>query len=295
MPDRTGSRALRAVLRFLDFGVFEDVAFVVADDDAFVVVMEDVAGVDRDLSTSARSVDNELRNGVTRGVAAQAFDNFEAFRDGGAQVRGAVDEVALVNVIRPDAAHEEFVHKRFHDGQRVVDAFEEDALVAERDAVVGHHFETGLHFGGELARVVGVDADPERVIFLQHLAKLRRDALWQEDRDAAADAKKLDVLDLAQAAKDGFEFVVGEKQGVAAGKEDVANLGVFLQILKHLLEIGVELLFADATNDPGAGAIAAIRRATIRDQKQYTVRVTMNEPRHGHVAVFTAGIGHIVG
>jgi len=63
------------------FGIFEDFPFVIADDDFFVVVIKDVTGIDRDLAATAGGVDDELRHGVARGVAAQAFDDLDPFRD----------------------------------------------------------------------------------------------------------------------------------------------------------------------------------------------------------------------
>ena len=59
--------------------------------------------------------------------------------------------------------------------------------------------------------MIDVHAHPERMIFLQHRAELRRDALRQENRDARADAQKLDVRDRAQAAQNFLELIVAEK------------------------------------------------------------------------------------
>src|SRR5438552_12538031 len=69
------------------FGILEDFAFVIADDDFFVVVIENVTGIDRHFSAATRGVDDKLRHSVAGGVPAQAFDDLDAFGDGGAQVR----------------------------------------------------------------------------------------------------------------------------------------------------------------------------------------------------------------
>src|SRR5437016_14402052 len=61
--------------------VLEDFAFVIADDDFFVVVIKDVTGIDRHLSPAAGSVDDKLRHSITGGVTAQAFDDLDALRD----------------------------------------------------------------------------------------------------------------------------------------------------------------------------------------------------------------------
>ena len=86
--------------------VFENIALEIPQGDLAGSGIDDVIRVDWDFSAAAGTVDDELRNRVTGGVAAQAFNDRHAFRDRGAEVRGAGDEVALVKVIRPDAAHE---------------------------------------------------------------------------------------------------------------------------------------------------------------------------------------------
>ena len=153
----------------------------------------------------------------------------------------------------------------------------------------------GAHFGGQLARVIDVDAHPERMIFLQHLAELGRDPLRQENRDAGADAEELDVRDRAQAAEDFFQLVVAEEQRVAAGKQHVAHFGVFFEIFEGGFKLGVQFLFAHAADDAGAGAIAAVARATIGHEKQHAIRIAMDEPGHRHVRVFAARVRHVVG
>ena len=114
-------------------------------------------------------------------------------------------------------------------------------------------------------------AHPEWMIFLQHRAELGRNPLRQKNRNARADAQKLDVRNRAQPAQDFLELVVAENERVAAGKKHVAHFGVLFEIAKRFLEIGVQFLFAHATDDAAAGAISAITRATIRDQKQHAI------------------------
>jgi hypothetical protein len=125
----------------------------------------------------------------------------------------AVDEIALIEIIRPDPAHQELVDERFLDFHAVVHAAEQHALVAERDAGVGEAAECVAHFGGEFARVVGVDRNEERVVFFQHRAEFRSDALGQENRDARADADELDVRDGPQPGENPVEPVIGKSSG----------------------------------------------------------------------------------
>src|SRR2546423_1476462 len=68
-------------------GILEDFSFVIPDHDLFVVVVEDVAGIDWDFAAAAGRVDDELRNSIASGVTAQAFNDLNAFRDRSAHVR----------------------------------------------------------------------------------------------------------------------------------------------------------------------------------------------------------------
>ena len=63
-------------------GILEDFAFVIPDHDFFLVVIENVTGIDRDFAAAAGSVDDELGNAVTSSVAAQRFDDLDSFRNG---------------------------------------------------------------------------------------------------------------------------------------------------------------------------------------------------------------------
>src|SRR5438270_3048100 len=105
------------------------------------------------------------------------------------------------------------------------------------------------------------------MVFGQQRAKLGRDALRQENRDAGADAEKLNVRDGAETFQDPFKFIVAENQSVAAGKKNVADFGVLFEIAEGLLEVGVQLLFAHAADDAASRAITAVARATIGHEK----------------------------
>ena len=80
--------------------------FVVAQGHAAIVMVDNIVRINRDLTATARTIDNVLRDSVAAGVAAEAFDDFNALGDTGAQMSGAFDEVALVEVIRTDPAHQ---------------------------------------------------------------------------------------------------------------------------------------------------------------------------------------------
>src|SRR4029453_934883 len=108
---------------------------------------------------------------------------------------------------------------------------------------------------------------PKGMIFLEDRAELRRNPLREENRHARTDAEKLDVLDRTEPAENFFQLRVAEEKRVAAGQEHITHLGVFFEIFEGGLEFGVQLLFAHAADDTGAGAIAAIAGAKIGHKK----------------------------
>src|SRR5207253_9028940 len=131
-------------------------------------------------------------------------------------------------------------------------ALEQHALVAERDTGIGETFERLLHFNGQLARMVYVHTYPERMIFLQHRAKLRRDSLGQENWNARADPQKFDVWNRVQAAQNFLELIVAENERIASAQKHVANFGVLFEVTERFLEIGVQFLFANTADDATA-------------------------------------------
>src|SRR5213076_1251045 len=102
-----------------------------------------------------------------------------------------------------------------------------------------------------------------------------------KNRNARADAEKLDVRNRTQTAEDFLEFVVAEKQGVAAAQEDVTDLGVLFEITKCCFELGVQLLLARATDHAASCAITAVARAAIGNEKEHAVRIAMHQPGTG--------------
>ena len=136
------------------------------------------------------------------------------------------------------------------DLRGVVHAAQEHGLVAQGDPGVGESREGVADFGGEFLRVVRVDGDVKRVVLFQHRAEFRGDPLRKENGDARADAQELDVRDRAEAGEDLVELRVGEEQGIAAGKEDIADFRVLLKVAERRLPLRFKVLLADAGNDP---------------------------------------------
>lgn len=258
-------------------------------------MFDEVLGVDGDFSAAAGGIDDVLGDGVAAGVAAEAFDDIDSFGNSGAEVGGSLDEVALVEVVGADAAHEEFVDEVFLDFDGVIDLIEEDGLISHDDAGVREAPEGFLDLGGELFGVIGVDGDEEGVEFFDHVTKFRGDALREEDGDAGSDSEELNVGDFAEAGEEFFKFPIGEEEGIAAGEEDVADLWGAFEVFDGGVPLGFELLVGDAGDDAGAGAVSAVGGAAVGDEEEDAVRIAVDEAGDGHVAVFATGIGHFGG
>ena len=135
----------------------------------------------------------------------QALHDLEALADRRPEVPGALHEVALVQVVRPDPVLDQLVDERALDVHAVVHAGKEDALVADRHAGLRELVDRAADLGRDLVRVVEVEVDPQRVVLLEHRAQLVVDALGQEDRHARSDPDDLDMGDLAKAPEDLLE------------------------------------------------------------------------------------------
>ena len=62
-------------------GIFEDFSFIIADHDLFIVMIQNVARIDRHFAAAAGRVDDELRDAITGSVPAQTFDDLDPLRD----------------------------------------------------------------------------------------------------------------------------------------------------------------------------------------------------------------------
>ena len=130
------------------------------------------------------------------------------------------------------------------------------------------------------------------MILAQHSAELRRDALRQKNRDARAEAEKLDVRNGAQPAEKMFQPFVAEQERVAAAQEHVPHLRVVADVLDLAVELGVKIVSARIAHEPRAGAVTAVGRATVRHQKQYAVGVAMHESGHRRMRILAARVAH---
>jgi hypothetical protein len=200
--------------------------------------------------------------------------------DAGTQMGRTCDEVALINVVGTDAADEKFLDESFHHHGVVIHVAEEDGLVAEGDAGIGEATECSADFSCEFARVIGMNTDEERMVLLQHGAEFRSDALREKDGNAGADSQKFDVGNGAELPKQEIEFVIAQEERVTAAEENIADRWGAANVIDLFFEFGMEIISAGITDEPGAGAIAAVRGASVGDEEEDAVGVAMNQARN---------------
>ena len=255
-------------------------------------MFDDILRVEGDLSAASGAVDDELWDGIPGSVTAEALDDLDAFGHASAEVGGALDEIALIEIVGTNTAHEELLDEFLLDFDRVVDSFEKDGLVPHDKAGVCQATERVADFGGEFVGVVAVDGKEEGMELLEHIAEFRGDSLGKEKRDAGAKTKELNVGNLVETSEEAFEFRVGEEEWVSAGKKDITHLRGSSEILDGLVPLGFEFLVRNTGNNTGTSAVAAVGCAAVGDEKKNAIGVTVDESRNRHVGILATRVGH---
>ena len=180
------------------------------------------------------------------------------------------------------------MEQALHHLDVVIDALEQHGLAPERDAGVRELLARAPAVGRQLDRVREMHAQEQRVVAPEDGEQSIRDALRHHRGHLRPDAQDLDVLDRAQLAEQPIDFVVRERERVAAGDQDVAHLGV----LANVLDAAGPPELARAAGRRGADharprAVATIGRAQVRREEQDAVRVPVHEAGHRAVVVLS--------
>src|SRR5262245_7063019 len=100
----------------------------------------------------------------------------------------------------------------------------------------------------------------------------------------------------AQPRQDVLETILVERERVAAGDQAVPDGRRGRDVLDGAVDVGLaQRSLAGGAYEPGPRAIPAIDRAEIRDEQQHTVRITVNEPRNGAMAVLAEWVVLLAG
>src|SRR5664280_305297 len=252
--------------RVFGLGVRHDDALVVSKHDAFWRHGENIVGTDRNLATTMRRIDDELRHGEAARMTAQKLHDLDALVDRGSEVTDTTGQIALVDIIGSDADSHELLNELFHDIGAIVDPLEKDRLVANRNPCINQHRDSPGRLGRHLAGVVELRIEPQRMVLAQHGSQFGRDALRKDYRGTRADAYHLDVLDLADLTDDILEELVIDEQRVTTGQEDVP----YLLVLANIADCSIDLA-------PGASCVSHARKAPARTVTAIHATLVCNE------------------
>src|SRR4051812_42628987 len=123
--------------------------------------------------------------------------------------------------------------------------------------------------------MIGMNAEEERVIFLEHRTQLWRDALRQENRNARADAQELHMRNRPQLAQKKLQLFVTQEQRVAAAQQDITDGWGPPDVIDLAIELGVKIVAGGVADQARASAVTTIAGTAIGHQKQHPIRVTM--------------------
>ena len=132
----------------------------------------------------------------------------QAHLDAGAEVVGAPRQIGLVQIIGAHPHHEQLVHQLLDDLGVVVDPFHAGRSGSRpgcRHSTSRSH--AALASRRDLARMVEMRVEIDRMILLEHVAQLVGDPARQHAGEFRADADDLDVRDGAQAGDDVFQLL----------------------------------------------------------------------------------------
>ena len=167
-------------------------------------------------------------------------------------------QVAIIQIIGAAAQLDEFVQQLAHDDWTIVDALQQNRLIAGGYAGVDEPLH-GLagDAGTEFERMIEMGVEPKRVVAPQHGDERRRDALGHYDGHARSDADDLDMIDPPQLGQNVLESIIAQAKRLASRDQHVADRGCRLDVI----DCGVDLLAMAAgaiANDSSARAITAI-------------------------------------
>ncbi len=210
-------------------------------------------------------------------MATQQFNNLDSLGDGRTEMLNASRKIALIDVIGSHPVFDQHMHELFHDDGAVIDAFEQDGLIPQRNTSVGQHSQRALCLWRHLGWMVKMGVNPDRMIFAQHIYQFFGYALRHDYRNTRANPDHFDMINCANAPDNYLQESVGKCQRVSARNQDIPDLLMFLDIFDRLIKLCLlDGLIMLAGKTP-SGAMAAIHRADIGHQEQHPIRVAVRD------------------
>ena len=283
------------VFVMLRLGIGRDNALEIPENRLSGSLTDDVVGHNGGFAAAAGCVNNKGGDAVAAGVAAQTLDDFDTLAYGGAEMGQTHGKIANIDVVRTNADANEILNKLFHHMYAVVDACEQNTLVAEGNTCVCKHLTCALALFGDFIGMVEMRVQPNGMVLFEHCAKLRGDPLRHDNRGSAAEADDFNMGHLAQLADDVFKLFVALHECVAAGKKNIANFGMIADIVETFLDLAIGNGGIVLPRKPAAGAVTAVHGALVGDKEQNPVRITMSQTGHGGIRILMKGVKLVLG
>ena len=217
-------------------------------------------------------------------------------------MRGAAGEIGVVQVIGLDPHRHETAEQGLEHRRIVIDPAQQHGLRQHRDAGADQPGNRLLGRRGQLARMVGVDHDIDRLFRGQRRNQRRRYPAGIDYRDAGVKAYHAEMRNCVEGAHDPGEAARRQHQRVAAGDDDLPDLGPLADIGEGAVErrrLQHRRRLADGL---AAKAEAAIDRTQQGRLQQYPVGIAMDDAGHrrparvaDRIGQFLAGDGKLSG
>ena len=216
--------------------------------DAVIVCLGHAMRGQIDFAHAVWEIDDEVRDAESGEAAAEMGHDVEAGLDGGSEVVRALSDVAEEEVVGAASIFKEPPREGFVCQGRGIDAIEEDALVSEDATGFTKLFEGVFGFDADFVWVIelGIEVDGREAIEEVQEGGVM-DALRQGAGHARADANDVDVRAGSEAFDHAGQSGGGEREGIAAGEEDVTDVWVLADGVDgahDLLKVG-RVQFAD--------------------------------------------------
>ncbi len=237
-----------------------------------------VRGADRHLPVAAGDVEDIGGLAGPGDPPAQPPDQFLALGDRGAEVPGALGEVAVVQVVGLHPVGHQGPEQPLQRLRGVVHPAQQHGLAEQRDAAPVEAPQRAARRLADLLAVIGVDHHPDGGLGGQGLHQLVGDPLGVDHRHPGVEADHLDVLDRVQRRHDRAELGGRDDQRIAAGEDDLPHLLVGPDVVEGRLQLRLAEHALAGADHLAAEAEAAVDRAQVHRLEQQPVRVAVGDP-----------------
>jgi hypothetical protein len=200
----------------------------------------------------------------------------------------------MVQVGGLDAGGDERAEQRLERRLAVVHAREQHALRQDRHASAADGGDRRESRCVQLAGMVGVQDQPERLVGFQRRGQRGGDEAGVCHRHAGVDAHSLDMRDGAEGGEDRAEPAGGEHQRVAAREDHLADRGPGADVGVGRLELSLPQHPAIGADALAAEAEPAIDGAGEQGLEKCAVGVAVDDALHGALRVIADRVGVLV-